>query len=87
MKSAIVLVGPHADWDFHKEAMDRVVSEDGTVNMGAAMLADPGIMSCPNCDECFWSEGYRVRCTKCDHVWTTSLGKLHGFVEPPGDEE
>ena len=71
MKSPIILEGKGFDWDAGIGAMDRIAddAEQGETNLGAAMLADPGCMKCPNCDVSLWKEGKKVECPDCGHVW------------------
>lgn len=71
MKSPIIIDGPAFDWEAGEEAVSNVVGADGEPNMGAAMFADPGVMSCPACSEHLWREGHNVRCPKCGHEWDT----------------
>lgn len=73
MKSPIIIEGHPADWEAHGRAADRVQNPGGGVNWGAAMLADPGVMSCPACGEHMWCEGLRVRCPYCAHEFDTRL--------------
>jgi len=77
MRSAIVLEGPPADWEAHRDVSERVVNGEGSPNMGAALQADPGCMKCPHCGEHLWREGWRVRCPECSHEFETGL-RLNG---------
>ena len=65
----IVLDPPDFDqqtaWDRCKPYMDRVVDEEGNFNMGAAMGADPGVCSCPNCHTYYWKWGIWQQCKEC----------------------
>ena len=68
---AIVISGQPFDWEKGKEAMNHVIREDGSVNMKAAMFADPGITTCPKCGQDHWAEGERQRCTACAFEYPT----------------
>jgi hypothetical protein len=41
------------------------VRDDGSVNWGAAMRADPGIKKCGRCGTYYWNLARVMRCTKC----------------------
>jgi hypothetical protein len=69
MESPIILEGEPFNWETGGEAMSQVIKPDGKVNWFAAMAADPGVMSCPGCNEFLWREGHRVKCPHCGHEW------------------
>jgi len=67
MERPIIHSGEPFDWDSPKP---DVVDDDGNVNWRAAMMADPGVMSCPACEAHLWAEGHEVECPHCGHRWT-----------------
>jgi uncharacterized Zn finger protein (UPF0148 family) len=69
MKSPIILEGESFDWKAGQKAASHVINNNGSINWTAAMLADPGVMSCPSCGIHLWWEGKRVRCPDCGHEW------------------
>lgn len=68
---ARIITGLAFDWDEAKKYADNVVDDSGEVNWRNAFFADPGVMSCPKCDACYWAEGHGVECTGCGHRWYT----------------
>lgn len=70
MKSPIILEGKPFPWN-EPNPCGESVGPDGEVNWMAAAFADPGCMSCPNCNEYLWREGLLVRCPHCAHEWRT----------------
>lgn len=72
MKSPIILEGPAFDWKAGADAADRIQGPSG-INWGAAIMADPGVMSCPSCKTHLWCEGHVVRCPECGHEFKTRL--------------
>jgi hypothetical protein len=69
MEHAKIIKGDPFDWEESKEAMENVVNDSGEVNMAAAMLADPGVTSCPKCGDHYWWEGELLECLKCQTQW------------------
>lgn len=65
MRSAKIIEGKPFDWNRGEEAMKNVVNSDGSINWGAAAVADPGVTHCPVCSTKFWAEGTRLECTVC----------------------
>jgi len=41
------------------------ILDDGSVNWGAAMLADPGVKKCGDCNTFYWNLARVMRCEKC----------------------
>ena len=58
-----IVSGAYAD-PFPKD-LPSPVNDDGSINWGAAMLADPGIRKCGHCDTYYWNLARVMRCTKC----------------------
>jgi Zn finger protein HypA/HybF involved in hydrogenase expression len=73
MKRPIILQGESFDWEKGQEYATHAVDEEGNVNWGAAMFADPGVMQCPACNAYLWKEGKRVCCPDCGHEWDAYL--------------
>jgi hypothetical protein len=71
VKSPIIIEGPPADWKAHEKASSHVVDDEGNVNWGSAMCADPGVKKCPGCGLFMWNEGWLVQCPDCEHVFET----------------
>lgn len=71
MTRPIILEGKGFDWEAGNRAQEKVAeaAEEGEVNWGAAMLADPGVMKCPGCGVYLDREGKKVECPDCGHVW------------------
>lgn len=64
-----------AAWgECHKSVEDQggLTYEDGEVNWGAAFSADPGLCSCPNCDQSYWQWGDVIKCSECEFVFPTN---------------
>lgn len=63
-----------AAWaECNQEVKDRggMVTDDGEVNWGAAFSADPGCVSCPNCNQSYWAWGQVIKCSECEFVFPT----------------
>ncbi len=45
------------------------IRDDGTVNWGAAMWADPGIKKCDECGTPYWNLARVMRCPKCKTIF------------------
>lgn len=85
MKHPIIIEGNAFDFEAASEAASQAVDNDGNVCWGAAMFADPGVMTCPSCGLYLWNEGDVVRCPDCGHEWETEeakhrkrISRLHG---------
>lgn len=74
MKHPIIIDGPAFDWEEGERNGAQAVDDDGNVNWGAAMCADPGVMKCPGCAEYLWAEGWTAKCPDCGHEWRTRDG-------------
>lgn len=61
-----ILEGKPFDWEEAEKHVNKYIE---TRPEFAAAGADPGVMSCPNCNEMYWKEGSKVQCTKCNHIW------------------
>lgn len=72
MKRAKIIEGLPFDWERGADAMRKSVYPDGEVNWKAAFSADPGVMSCPFCDETMWHEGVVVECVTCKQQFNTN---------------
>jgi len=59
------------DWERGKKSMNNLEHEDGSVNWGAALYADPGATKCPNCEEYYWAEAELLECPECGTQWST----------------
>lgn len=76
MKSPIILQGQPFDWEAAGKAMLNAVDETGQVNWTAALLADPGVMRCPDCDLWLWREGDEVECPDCHVVFDVATREI-----------
>lgn len=52
---------------------------DGEVNWRAAFGADPGVCSCPNCHEYYWSWGRVVECLDCGFRFPTDSWAMYSW--------
>ncbi len=66
MKQPILIEGQAFDWDEGARLAER---HGGANTIRGALFVDPGVMSCPGCDEMLWREGIRVQCPHCGHQW------------------
>jgi hypothetical protein len=64
MRHARIISGAYPD-AFNKDAFDNIANEDGSINWRAAMWADPGVKSCPQCKAHFWNEADVLECPDC----------------------
>lgn len=71
MKDPIILEGPSINWGYHQEQLGKISNPDGSLNFGAAMGADPGVMSCPECKAYMWQGGHKVKCPDCGEEFET----------------
>jgi hypothetical protein len=59
------------NWEEADKALNNAVNDDGSINWGAAMSADPGVSKCPGCEKFFWAEAEHLECTNCGTKWNT----------------
>ncbi len=62
MKHARIVSGEYKD---NFGSFDNIANDDGSINWGAAMRADPGVKSCPSCKGHFWNEAAVLECPDC----------------------
>src|SRR5690606_19531332 len=73
MKHPIIIEGRPFDWEQAQEDVKRRLDpETGEMTFAAAMVADPGVLSCPFCDEMMWHEGRVVACPTCGQRFSTN---------------
>ena len=60
---------------------------DGEPNMRAAAGADPGICSCPQCEEMYWCWGRVQRCTVCKFTYPTDWWPMYSYGVMAGKSE
>lgn len=72
MKRPEIIEGEPFDWYVGGHAAKNSVDADGNVNWKAAFYADPGVLSCPFCDESMWREGIVVKCPTCQQQFNTN---------------
>jgi hypothetical protein len=73
---------PKAGWQECREYVDKcggLAHEDGEVNWRAAAGADPGVCSCPNCGEMYWSWGRIVECLDCAFQFPTDWWAMYSW--------
>lgn len=63
MKHAKIISGAYPNCWGNPNA--NLVLSDGSVNWGAAHIADPGVKKCPGCDTFVWNEGSIMECPDC----------------------
>lgn len=84
VNEAIVVDPPGFDvkagWAWcHEQSKDGCVYPDGEVNWRAAFSADPGIVSCPVCQQMHWAWGRRQRCTVCEFEYPTDWWAMYSW--------
>lgn len=62
MRHALIVSGEYAN---NFGPIDNIANEDGSINWGVAMRADPGVKSCPGCKGHFWNEAAVMKCPDC----------------------
>ena len=68
-----------AIWKDCREWQPKVVDEDGEVNWRAAHYADPGLTSCPACDQYYWNLGNLHKCRKCNFIYPTDAWPMFSW--------
>lgn len=88
MKDPIVIDPPGFDqkaaWGECQEWSDNHTDDDGTPSIAAAFGADPGICSCPACNEMHWAWGAKQRCTKCGFEYPTDAWAMFSWGTQAG---
>lgn len=72
LKHPIILEGEAFPWGEPNPFGEP--TEDNPRMWAAAAWADPGVISCPQCNVYLWHEGLRVRCPDCGHEFRTRNG-------------
>ena len=70
------------EWAQHQKWVEEaggLTHEDGEVNWRAAFSADPGICSCPACQQMYWAFGRRQRCAKCAFEYPTDWWGMYSY--------
>lgn len=62
MKHARLVSGEYSN---NFGGFDNIANDDGSINWGVAMRADPGVKSCPKCGEHYWNEAAVMECPDC----------------------
>lgn len=86
VKDPMVIDPPNFDqaaaWNECREYVDAcggLSHDDGEPNWRAAFGADPGLCSCPCCDQMFWAWGRRQRCTECGFEYDTDWWAMYSW--------
>ena len=83
MKHGKILKGEPFDWKAAEQANETLAEaadENGRLDpdevpWGAAMMADPGVCKCPDCQEILWREGEVLECPECQTWLFVRSGK------------
>lgn len=62
MRHAKIVSGEYKD---NFGSFDNIANDDGSINWGVAMRADPGVKKCPGCEGYFWNEAAVMECPDC----------------------
>lgn len=79
MKTAIVIDPPDFDERAAWQECRDWVDHHGPDTMAAAFGADPGICSCPSCNEMYWAFGRAQRCVVCGFEYPTDAWAMFSW--------
>lgn len=87
MKTATYVRGWKWDWSISKLAMDALTDGCSRPELAAAH-ADPGVVSCPHCNEYHWNEFQVFLCNRCGAEVTSGHPAIAGppprpYMIPP----
>jgi hypothetical protein len=73
---------PEQGWDECKSYVEKcggLTHRGGDVNWRAAFGADPGICSCPVCQQQYWAWGTKQRCRQCGFEYPTDWWPMYSY--------
>lgn len=83
MRDPIIIDPPNFDqaevWKGCNEAAANLTHPDGEVNWRNAFAADPGVCSCPACDEYYWNLGRVQKCAECGFEYPTDAWPMYSW--------
>lgn len=71
-----IIEGRPFDWQTAEQEVNARLGPNGEMTFGAAMCADPGVLSCPFCGSYMWHEGRVVECPVCEQRFLTDWRAL-----------
>jgi|ERR1700677_2129501 len=82
MKHAHIISGEYAN---NFNPIDYIANDDGSINWGVAMRADPGVKKCPGCGGFFWNEASVMECPDCATTFGDGYKQETSMIDSTSD--